>query len=92
MYKFGIKYNWTGFRKSILDPWKTRVTLNLDKENRIVHSQEKQQETLKEMAKQGLPSMSEGQLEHAQWRNINDLMMIRNYIERIEEIIAKGGV
>jgi len=44
------------------------------------------------MAKQGLPAMSTHQFEHAQWRNINDLMMIRNYIERIEEIIANGGI
>jgi len=77
---------------NILTPWKSMIQRNLDQENRIVHSPEKQQETLKAMAKKGLPPMSESQFENAQWRNINDLMLTRTHIDRIEEIILKKSL
>jgi len=79
-------------KDNILTPWKSIIQRNLDTENKIAHSFEKQQETMMAMAKQGLPVLSEKQFETAQWRNINDLMVTRTHIERIEEIISKRSL
>ena len=73
-----------------MTPWKKLVALHLDKEHSEVQSRESQQRTLDDIQKRGMPALSATELERAQWRNINDLTMVKQILDRIDEVVEKN--
>lgn len=77
-------------QERILIPWSKLVALHLDKEHAEVHSREQQQKTVEDIKKRGLPTLSATEIERAQWKNINDLTMIKQVLDRIDEVVNHG--
>jgi hypothetical protein len=88
--KIWEEVNINKLKEAIFAPWNKLITLTIDKEHADVKSEEKSQQTLAEIKKSGLPALDQQQLNLAQWSNINQMMIIKNILERIDEIVEKG--